>query len=302
MVPGMLKGQIQTDDGGQIPTLGSIIWWNVGGVEVSRDWFKNKLDEVGLDGEKYAKDHNYRATFLRCLKNLEEQRIIRRVKETEDKLIFQFTAERVVDDVEDPHLEYKREAIVEVDKGIYCDDGCFAESLTKCDDALKPILVAMFDKERKTYRSSDITRYVQKIFKDQADIVSLRQQGSIYFVPAAYQPLVEQVAKVLNDIPVGSAQLEFFPVPDVQSARNMVSHGVESEVLEVFTKMEEEIKKMQAGSNDISDKWVEHRQTVIKQIQKRLSAYNEVLGDTAEKLNGKFNLLKSMLKPRTIEV
>jgi len=285
-----------------VPTIGFVTWWNVRDVEISRDWFKAELDKVGLDGDRYAKDHNYRATFIRCLRHLEQQRIIRRVTEDQDRLVYQFTAETLIDDPDNPRLEYTPETVIEIDKDAYWTTNDFAESLVKCDETLKVLLVDLFEKERQTYRSSDLTRYVQKIFRDHADIVSLREQGSVYFVPAAYQELVNQVSQVLAAITTGQAQLEFFPVPDVESSRNMVGHGVEAEIAEVFAKMEAEIKEMQSGSNNITDKWVQHRRAKIQAIKERLNAYSLVLGDTADKLHGQFDSLKVFLKPRTIEI
>ena len=166
-VVNVLQGNLDAGNGQQIPLLGYLTWWHVNNVETSRDWLKMKLDEVGLDGERYAKLHNHRATTIRCLRNLEDQRIIRPVKEDGDRLVFQFTAETLDNsDPDNPRLVYTPECVVEIDKAIYRTDN-FGEALTKCDEKLRPILIAMYDVERKTYRSSDLTRYIQKIFTDQ---------------------------------------------------------------------------------------------------------------------------------------
>jgi hypothetical protein len=300
--PGSLIGTLQTA-AGDIDIIGYVVWWNVREVEASRDWFKASLDTVGLDGERYAREHNYRATFIRCLRSLEEQRIIRKVKEDSGRLVFQFTAEKLIDDdPENPHLEYTPETVIEIDKSAYFTEGNFADALIKCDAVLKPILVEMFDKERQTYRSGDLTRYIQRIFKDHADIVSLREQGSVYFVPASFGNLVSQVAQVLETCPKGTAQLEFFPVPDAESSRSMVGHGVESEIVAIFTKMDDEIKKMKAGNTDITEKWVDHRQKKIREMRERLTMYSEVLGDTAQRLTGKFDAMSAGLTPRVLEI
>ena len=287
---------------GDFPILGCLTFWNLREVEVSRAWFKAKLDEVGLDGEKYSKEHNFRSTFIRCLNALEDQRIIRKVKEDEGRLIYQFTAEKLAGTDDAPVLEYTPETVVEIDKEAFWVEGNFADALTKCDEKLRVVLIEMFEKERNTYRSSDITRYVQKIFNDLADIVSLREQGSVYFVPATYQQLVLQVSQVLNEIPKGSARLEYIPVPDVKSAREMIGNGVEAEVAAVFSKMQDEITQMLGGSGEITDKWVEHRKAKIEAIKVRLDRYAEVLGETALKLNGQFDALAAVLKPRLLEV
>jgi hypothetical protein len=288
---------------GEVPILGFVVWWNLREVQIERDWFKAKLDSIGVDGERYAREHNYRATFIRCLRSLEEQRIIRKVTEDQDRLVFQFTAERLNDnDPQNPVLEYERESTIEIDKDAYWTEGNFGEAITKCDPKIKEIIVALFDKERVTYRSSDLTRYIQKIFGDHADLVALRPQGSVYFVPAAYQNLIANMANILATIPIGQASLEFFPVPDVESARNAVGHGVEAEIAEMFSKMEDEIVVMNKGSNDITDKWVQHRQRQIDQVKERIKKYSDVLGSTAQKLTGQFDALRDTLKPRVIEL
>lgn len=294
-------GQLKTQ-AGDIPVLGSVVFWNVRDVEVTRDWFKNHLNQVGLDGEKYAKEHNYRSTFIRCLRALEERRIIRKVEEDADRLIYQFTSEVRAGDDANPHLEYTPETIVEIDKDTYWTLGDFNEALVKCDDRFRPTLVEMFNKEKSIYRSSDITRYVQSIFNDQADIVSLRPQGSVYFVPAPFQNVVTQVAQVLAAVPVGTATLEHIPVPDVETSRHMVKTGVEAEIAEVFAGMEDDIKKMQAKNGEITEKWVEFRRDRINQIKKRLELYQEVLGATGDQLRGKFDALAATLAPRTLEL
>jgi len=300
MVPNALKGILDAPTGGSIPILGYVVYWNVLGVEVTRDWFKAKLDEVGIDGERYAKDHNYRSTFCRCVQMLESNRIIRKVTEDSTTLVYQFTAETLIKDADNSRLEYTPETQVKISKDEY-SPGKFGEALT-CDDKLRPILVEAFEREHKTYRSSDITRYVQRILSDEADIVSLRPQGSVYFVPAAYQGLINNLSQVLAAVPKGTATLEFFPVPDVASARQMVGNGVAAEITEIFSKMEEEVKAMNAGSDTITPKWVDHRKTRIKEIKARLDAYAEVLGDTAKRLGGSFDVLDSLLKTRTLEL
>lgn len=297
-----LISQLRTDSG-NLSILGYVVWWNMREVEIEQDWFKAKLNAIGLDGERYAREHNYRSTFIRCLKALEQKRIIRKVTEDQDRLVFQFTAERLnEDDPENPILEYERESTIEIDKDAYWTEGNFAEAITKCDPQIKPMIVQMFDKERKTYRTSDLTRYIQKIFGDQADLVALRPQGAVYFVPAAYENLIVNISNMLAQVPVGQATLEFLPVPDVESSRNMIGNGVEAEIADMFSKMEDEIGKMNSGSNDITEKWVEHRQKKIEGIKNRIRRYSEVLGETGEKLTGKFDALKATLKPRVIEL
>ena len=299
-----LNGSIATSSGQEIEVLGFLVWWNLREVDTTRDFFKERLDVQGLDGERYAREHNYRSTFIRALKALEAQRLIRKVTEDGFRLVYQFTNEVLVDEDENPRLEYTPEMTIEIDKDAYFTLGDISDSIVKCDEALKPVLVELFNKEKVRYTSSDVTRYVQKIFRDQSDIVSLRQQGSVYFVPASGSDLVQKVANILNDITAhghGHASLEFFPVPDAESARNMVGNGVEAEIVECFSKMDDEIKKLMSGDG-ITDTWVNTRLDRVNKIKGRLGVYADVLGSKADALRGQFDAMAITLKKRKIEL
>lgn len=289
-------------ESGNIDIIGYIVWWNVREVKVTRDWFKSKLDQIGIDGEKYAKEHNYRATFIRALKHLEEQRIIRKVTEDPSRLIYQFTSEILVDDDESPRLDYVPETTIEINKSVYFSTESFSESITKCDENLKQILIDKFNEEKINYKSSDITRYVQKIFGDQADLVSLRPQGSVYFVPASYKALIKNIANILAEVPQGTASLEYFPVPDVESSRKAVGQGVEDEISYALTKIEEDVALLTSNDDEITDKWVQTRLDRVNKLKERVNMYADILGDTNKHLNKKFDTLTAALKPRKIEL
>lgn len=304
MTTGTLKTMLQNNDGSEFSALGYIVWWNIRGVKVQREVFKNSLNAVGLDGDRYARPHNYRASFIRCLKSLEEQRIIRQVMEDENYIVYQFTAETLIDDPENPYLEYTPELTVKINKRVYFDEGEFSQAL-ECEDKIKEVLVPLFVQEQNSYTSSDLTRYVQKIFRTQGDMLPLRQQGAVYFVPATYEEVVMKVSTVMNDLNSmsdGTAKLDFFPVPDVQSARNMVSDGVESEVAGIFSKMEDEITKVRNKSDEITDRWIETRQDRINNVRKRLDLYADVLGEAARDLNGDCDRLLRCLHARKLDI
>lgn len=290
-------------ESGDIPILGDVLWWNLREVEVTQEWFKQQLDAVGLNGEKYAKEHNYRSTFIRCLRYLEEQRIIRPVTEDNVRLVYQFTAEQLIaDDPENPHLKYTPEGTVGIDKEAYYIEEDFDAALVKCDPKVREILVPMFNKEKQTYRSSDLTRYIQRILNDLADIVSLRPQGAVYFVPSNFRDVVQKLSTVLSAVPVGQARMDYFPVPDVQSSRQMIGSGVEAEIAQLFSQMESETAKMKSGGKEITDKWIEYRVDKVKAIKKRLDLYAEVLGETADRLNGKADELIKLVSGRVLEI
>lgn len=297
-----------------LPILGHVIWWNIREVDITKDEFSSYLKVAGLS-DKYAKSHNYRSALIRALRSMEEERIIRPVKEDATCVIFQFTAEKLVNDEQNPHLAYDAEVTVTVDKDAYAtfqkDEDGFYKSISKvadprnpdvdCADAenIKLTIAKAFEREKDAYKSSDITRYVQQIFQEKADIVSLRPQGSIYFVPACYDSIVQSVKQLIEQIG-GSCSFEALPVPDTKDARKTIGDSFAEEVASLLTNMDEEIKKAQEGSKDITDKWVETRQERIKKVKDRIDMYADVLGVRADKLRGDFDALNDILKPRVL--
>lgn len=291
-----------TENGVNINILGYIVFWNVRDVDINKDIYANVLEHCNID-TKYAREHNYRSAFIRALKSLEEQRIIRKVEENSDRLVYQFTAEvKVSDDPDNPHFLYNMESIVEIDKDAYYTFQDFERAITKCDEAAKPVIVELFNKEKVRYRSSDITRYTQNIISDMADIISLRPQGSVYFVPAIYKPVVDKVHQMMDMIQShgGTAVLEHIPIPDVLAGRSMVYNALISELNVVYEKLYNEVNAATDAEKGVSERWVGHRVQQLDVIKHRIDMYSVVATDNLETLNNKFNDLRALADTITI--
>jgi hypothetical protein len=303
----------------QFEILGYLVWWNIREVKLTRDQFIAALKAAGLP-EKYAREHNYRATLLRAIKDMEETGLVRPVKEDPINMIFQFTAELPSEDPTNPHLTYKPMVVVNIDKEAYVmfagdaggEDSALAKSICGITnpqtgephekaEEIKQQIINAFNANKATYKSSDLTRYIQRILEDNADIISLRPQGAIYFVPATYQSVVHSVNTLVNTLGYGCT-FEYAPIPNVDSAQKMVGDSFEAEVLDLFKNMDEEVKDMKESKKPISEKWVDTRLDRIKKIQKRIDMYAEVLGVKAQQLAGNFDALSLILRPRNLDL
>jgi hypothetical protein len=280
----------------QTPALGFIVFWNVKELSITRDGLAERLIAFGLPSA-YAKDHNYRSAYIRALRTMEEKRIIRKVDEDSSRIVYQFTAEARVDgDI--PGLEYHEETKVVIDKIIYQKTEDFGAALT-CNQTFRDRIISAFNEARSTYNSADVTRCIQKIFSGAADIVSLRPQGSIYFVPAIYKDIVDKVRSLAESI---GFQFSRVPIPDVSSSRAMVGDAFSDEVAQILADMEKDIEKARTGDG-VSDQWVEHRQDVVSKVKKRIDMYSEVLSERAGELSGKFDSLVSrVLQVRKLSI
>lgn len=300
-----------SEGGVNLDILGYICWWNVREIYLSRDALITALKAAGLD-EKYAREHNYRSALIRALRSLEENKFIRAVHEDRVNIVFQFTAEVKVEDPLNPSLQYNPEVTVTVDKEAYGMFNDFFQAITKVTDLktkvesdksadIRTQIATAFEVAKDTYKSSDITRYIQRIFEDNADIVSLRQQGSVYFVPVLYQEIIDKVSALVNQLG-GFCEFQAVPIPDVSSARKMVGDSFAEEVATELAGMDKEINDLKEKGKDMTEKWVDHRLAIIGKIKKRIDMYAEVLGDKAMELNGQFDAMTVILRPRALEL
>lgn len=278
-----------------IPIVGFLTWWNVRSVSITQKDFSDLLENCGLP-TKYAREHNYRSAFTRALRNMEEKRIIRKVEESSERIVIQFTAESKVGDGERAKLEYDPETILIVDKKIYQDTKDFEKALTKGREDIKAKVVKSFYEEKVSYNSSDITRYVQNILSENADIISLRDQGTVYFVPAGYQDTLNKVVALVGQL--GNSAMDFFPVPDTSASRGRISKSFLDEIRVILEKMTEKVSEVDEGDKEVTEKWVGNKIAEIEAVKRRIDLYSEILPESDQKeLKDGFASLEERLNP-----
>jgi len=295
------------------PILGSVVFWNVRNVSITKDEFTKLLEESGLP-TKYAREHNYRSAFIRALRNLEEGRIIRRVSEDDDFIVFQFTAEQLTGtSVGSGELKYTTETRVIVSKSKYYETKNFAEALISempgytANAAINKLVLELFEKEKVRYNSSDITRYLQRIIEEEADLITLRDQGNVYFVPAQFNGVVEKVSTLVSKLSpnTNDARFEYLPVPDAEVSKVTLGRSVLEELESVVKGLAEEVDQL---SPDLTDKgkitWMEARLRKVKRLKDRIEMYGEIVPDVKVKeLNESAEeLAQRILNVRKLEI
>jgi len=294
----MQKAQLVATLEGCENALGEIVYWNVRNVQIQRQQLIVLLESVGLPGS-FAREHSYLSAFKRALKFMEENRIIRPVEENAGIMVYQFTAESKAED--DMVLEYNREATITINKSDYRKDRNFRAAIQGPDDICNR-LAELFEDEKTKFRSSDITRLIQRIFSSHADIVCLRQQGGVYYVPAVFHDLVVKVSSLVSQL--GNSTLEHLPIPNVDSTRQAVRGGLVEEIGAVMKKLDEDIEKVKAGDDEATERWTLHRTQQVAALRDRVARYAEVLGDRdTERFQTSFAALeKAITNPRVLNL
>jgi hypothetical protein len=299
MIPSQLVTQF-TEGTKTLDIMGYVAWWTVKNVSIVREQLIQVLKGCGID-EKFARSHNYRAAFIRSLRELEANRIIRPVEENSGAMVYQFTAENQVEGNDEVKLEYSPETLVTIDKGIYRKTQDISQAITGRED-IKEKLVALFEEKKDKYHSSDITRLIKRIFAERADIVSLRETGGVYYIPTEFESVLHAVSQFVNNI--GSSSFEFFPLPDVEACRNAVAYAVDNEMRVDLEKMEEEAKLVESGEKEVTQRWRNHRIKTLDKFTQRFTRYKAVLTEATQKdLTDNYESIKeSILKPRVLDL
>lgn len=258
--------------------LGQIVTWDTKGSDIPVAKIRSAL--IAADLPDVAGDLNNRSAFSRATKHLKENRSIDKVKDAKDgKVIFQLTRKVVDNDRVD--FNYETQVTLDTTSGdIICDDS-FIES-----EARKLFAHAM---EVRT--ASDITRMVQSLFKNNADLFPINpSKGVAYFVPNIHAEFTDKVAKFLAE--VGGCVWQF-PVPKGtpegnRSVKEAVANGLRAILDEL---------------NECVDSWDEttRTSTMTRGIKKwqgvlyKAECYAEYLGTELSGLLGEIGTAKLKL-------
>lgn len=286
--------------GTNIPIIGFVCWWNIRNVDLTQARYLEILKECELS-DKYAREHNYRSAFLRALKNMEEKRIIRLVKENSKFMIYQFTAEDLVGEGQDARLDYNPETVIAIDKEVYRKSKSIEAAIVKGADEIKRKVIEYWNDERTRFKSSDVSRALHKILAREADIVSLRDQGSVYYVPGGYRPVIDTVRKYTSLLG-GDCVFQSIPIPDAPESRATVTSAVNDEVEGFLKWLESQIKELEEGK-DVTDRWFKTKRKRIAEAKDRLELYAELLGDGKAGIEARFAQMEAELfKPRELDI
>jgi hypothetical protein len=173
-----------TEDNMSALQEGCIVTWT-SPKSISFATVRTALTLNGFD-EKLAKDMAPRSAFARAAKQLDDDRIIRKVQETETELEFQFTKEYL----SQGKLEYDREFSMFLSK---------ANGTVRCENTeMQAEAQRLVDHHLATREASDVTRLIQKIFEaEKGDLIPVRSQGGCYFVPPSHSDLVRRINDLL---------------------------------------------------------------------------------------------------------
>lgn len=246
---------------------GRIVTWKPGNGKASHTAVLASLQQAGLDA-KYAKELEPRHAFTRVASSMKKDGVIDFLRnDSADLVTFQFTKKFLAQD----EWKYEKEAELQLDK---------VTGRVKCAiDSLRERAQRMLDEAIANRTSSDITKMVQDIFEDHADLIPLREKGGVYFVPLQFDTFISKVATFLEGV---GGRLDPFPVPmGDQAGDQAIQNAVSTNFKEVVDAHLQAINDFDINSRSDT---LERRAELVKLTRVKVEAYAHFLAETRDEL------------------
>lgn len=263
----------------EMQMLGEIITWN---AKADKDHMYsdvvNALKAAQLDPD-VAKEFLPRHAFSRACRVLSSERVIDIFKEEGSELVFQFT-DRIF---KESGWDYSKKTFLRLNR---------ETGIIKCEvDELREMAQKELDRCMVTRTTSDITRIVQKLFDDHADLYPVRDQGGVYFVPDEHRVFTSQVELFLDKL---GGNIRRFAIP---AGSQHSERDVQDAMADTFAKLlrdhQQAVKEFTIHTQKGT---IESAADKIRATRVKIEAYAHYLKDKSEGLLKEVDLANEHLR------
>lgn len=264
--------------------LGQVVSWQVPS-EVTLSDLRSALSRAGLDAA-LAGDMLSQNALRRALRDMKAGRVIRQLRREGDVIYFQFTREHLAKF----EATYNKEA----ELSLNVETGIIACSVRELENEAR-VQTAAHKAKRLT---TDLTRLVQRVYGNlDADLIPIRRQGGVYFVPDKHREVVEKTRTFLNEI---GGHLATFAV---RLGCADTSASVAQSLAEYMKDLVKEFKESCSEFNaDTREGVKKSRDGRVKQLRQKLAGYSTLLSSWSghietEIAEAEKEMLANLLRP-----
>lgn len=265
--------------------LGEVVSWDLDKAETTYSAVQDCLRDAGLDPEA-AKELRPRSAFSRACKDLKDERSIDKVRNEDGLVRFQFTKKTLAGSKID--FDYECVLSLDTDSGaISCDENPELEKTAR----------ELFAHAIQSRNAQDITRLVQKMFIEHADLMPISKKGVAYFVPEAHRAFTAKVADFLQRL---GGKLTRFPVPTGTAEGNAsVKEAVENSLSVLVDELNAAVEGWDESTRKSTmDKQIEK----WKKISYKVEVYDTYLGSEQERLKDELAKAKQRLADKITQL
>jgi len=202
--------------------------------------------------------------WRRAVHQLTENRVIRETYSDEDVIKFQFTSEYL--DINE--FKYTKECDLELDK---------KSGIVTCTDyGIEQRAQHLINTEMQKRNANDVTRIVQKMFRQKSDLIPIRQQGGVYFVPESASDVTDRVDDFLREV---GGSIQRFEISGDGKSGESVATSIRDAIYKMVDEAEESVTLLDTITDEDSDKQRDKTFANIAAAQAKLDAYRDLLQD-----------------------
>lgn len=211
-----------------------------------------------------------RYAFARASKKMATERIIDILRDADDKLTFQFTKKFMDSSGDEWH--FAKEVNLELNK--------VTGRITCENKDLEKHAQALLDEALEARTTSDITKIVQRMFEQHADIMPARRAGGAYFVPLAYADFSTKIEVFLAKL---GGTLDRWPIPAGTQYGDAKVQEVVAEAMK--QRIEAHLANVKSFTINTRKDTIERVVEGINATKIQLLAYREYMADQAKELD-----------------
>lgn len=265
-------------------SMGLLVWYTVGSLEISRDSIAKLFDEIGIDRAYLPREISPRNAFRRAMKKFETTGVPlengynvnylpRLVKGGREKIIYHIVKEVV--DPQNVRLSY--EPIIEVSY----NDRLSVTGMMKLtvEEYNMEAEIAPAVSHCINHYGSEAVRQIFRRITEKCCRVMLRESGGVYFIPEAYGDEVtkmEKFAEKMEDFSVSDWTTRVYSLPVNRETKNvqMVTDHLDKDIGQEAARILDEIDKCAKPSKRARDAMVKK----VQDLKDKLTLYEDQLG------------------------
>lgn len=248
-----------------MPLLGRLVTWSIGGIALRREELVQHCEAAGLDTRQLPTRIQTRSAVIRTIDRLEGDGFVRRILEEPDRAVFVLVSEAIDRTREDARYQVERR--FEYDKRgkrVVCDDpGTQAQ------------IDALMEHFGECFLPTDVRRFVVEAVRD-AGAVSLRPKGGVYFVAEPKLAVVDALAKFIDALGTGSSLLAL-NVPKSPSDMASMVRAFEAEAMGDLEALAAELADLEADPAKVRASTWGKRLDAFKRERDKVNLYATLL-------------------------
>lgn len=249
--------------------IGELVSWGLYNIEIPLDKFKEDYEKLELPKECFHHKRT-RTALTKAMKLMEGQGLIRKVSETETKIVYLLVAEHKDAEGEDITFEKKNTVIYDkTTKSIR-----FKKTNTEKESALK----ALFEKYQHLITGREISKTFVKLARYYG--IPMSEGGGIYFIPVDCLPVVDKMVGLLKNT---SGSILRLGISDQKEYREDVRKLVQKELFGELSNLNREArslkKKKEESEGDLRGGLLTRRIKRAKAFSTRIDYFGDLGAD-----------------------